>query len=62
MHVFITSPALAEIISHQILREDPPSRKSRRTGRAERRAARRAHRTEQHLPSHRVARALRLAH
>lgn len=23
MHVFITSPALAEIISHQILREDP---------------------------------------
>ena len=58
MHVFITSPALAEIISHQILREKP-----RRPSRAERRAARRAARvTDERLPSRRAAKALRLAH
>lgn len=65
MHVFVTSPTLARVISHQVLRESrgPATSETLRPRRAERRAARRAAlagRTEQ--PRHRLVRALRPAH
>lgn len=65
MHVFVTSPTLAKVISYQVLRESqgPETSETPRPGRAERRAARRAAR-EGHIepPRHRLVRALRPAH
>jgi hypothetical protein len=66
MHAFVTSPTLAKVISHQVLRESQgpvTSQPPRHPGRAERRAARRAA-LAAHTPQprHRLARVLRPAH